>query len=185
LRQEHDTPAIPLGINHLDEAANICRIADQPALYSHLGSRGVIPLTILQSYAQAAGVWGQAGAKTLWSAATVKLIGAGMDDAAFAEDVSRLVGDHDVPADTYSTGTGAGRSTRTRSTRRERILAAADIRALPKGTALLLATGARPALIATLPWYSGPRAAAITAAISTAVTRIVTHQADHPGPKRD
>jgi type IV secretory pathway TraG/TraD family ATPase VirD4 len=36
----------------LDEAANICRIADLPELYSHLGSRGIIPVTILQSYEQ-------------------------------------------------------------------------------------------------------------------------------------
>jgi type IV secretory pathway TraG/TraD family ATPase VirD4 len=36
----------------LDEAANVCRIADLPDLYSHLGSRGIIPITILQSYKQ-------------------------------------------------------------------------------------------------------------------------------------
>lgn len=33
-----------------DEAANICRISDLPELYSHLGSRGITPITILQSY---------------------------------------------------------------------------------------------------------------------------------------
>jgi len=161
----------------LDEAANICRIGDLPALYSHLGSRGVIPLTILQSYAQAVGVWGKGGTATLWSAATVKLIGSGADDAAFAEDVSRLVGEHDVLSDSYSSG-GAGRGSRTRSTRRERILSAAEVRALPKGTALLLSTGARPALIRTLPWYSGPRAAAIGAAVARAVTRIAADRPD-------
>jgi type IV secretory pathway TraG/TraD family ATPase VirD4 len=153
----------------LDEAANICRIGDLPALYSHLGSRGVIPVTILQSYAQGVGVWGESGTKTLWSAATVKLIGSGMDDASFAEDVSRLVGEHDVPTASYSHGDG--RATRTR---RERILSAAEIRALPKGTALLLSTGARPALIRTLPWYTGPRAEAINAAIGRAVAGIAT-----------
>jgi type IV secretory pathway TraG/TraD family ATPase VirD4 len=42
----------------LDEAANICRIGDLPQLYSHLGSRGIVPLTVLQSYAQGAGVLG-------------------------------------------------------------------------------------------------------------------------------
>jgi Domain of unknown function (DUF4913)/TraM recognition site of TraD and TraG len=36
----------------LDEAANICRIRDLPDLYSHLGSRGITPYTILQSYRQ-------------------------------------------------------------------------------------------------------------------------------------
>ena len=154
----------------LDEAANICRIGDLPALYSHLGSRGVIPVTILQSYAQGVGVWGESGTKTLWSAATVKLIGSGMDDASFAEDASRLVGEHDVLTASYSHGDG--RATRTRATRRERILSAAEVRALPKGTALLLSTGARPALIRTLPWYTGPRAEAINAAIGRAVAGI-------------
>lgn len=43
----------------LDEAANICRIADLPDLYSHLGSRGMVPVTILQSYQQGVSVWGE------------------------------------------------------------------------------------------------------------------------------
>jgi len=58
------------------------------------------------------------------------------------------------------------RTTRTSSTRRERILSAAELRALPKGSALLLATGTRPALLALLPWYDGPRAAAIASEVS-------------------
>jgi hypothetical protein len=33
----------------LDEAANICRISDLPELYAHFGSRGITPITILQS----------------------------------------------------------------------------------------------------------------------------------------
>jgi type IV secretory pathway TraG/TraD family ATPase VirD4 len=45
----------------LDEAANVCRIANLPDLYSHLGSRGIIPLTILQSYRQGVRVWGEPG----------------------------------------------------------------------------------------------------------------------------
>jgi len=154
----------------LDEAANVCRIADLPQLYSHLGSRGILPLTILQSYAQGEAVWGRTGMRTLWSAATVKLLGAGLDEAGFVEDVSRLVGEHDVPADSWSHGDG--RSTRTSSTRRERILPAAELRALPKGTALLLATGTRPAMLALLPWYDGPRAAAVASEVQTATTGI-------------
>ena len=88
------------------------------------------------------------------------------------EDVSRLVGEHDVPTDSWSTG--AGRATRTSSTRRERILSAADVRALPKGTALLLATGAKPAMVRLLPWYEGPRAAEVAAADAAAVHEITT-----------
>jgi hypothetical protein len=55
----------------LDEAANICRISDLPDLYSHLGSRGIIPVTILQSYRQGVRVWNETGMDTLWSAATI------------------------------------------------------------------------------------------------------------------
>lgn len=150
----------------LDEAANICRIADLPQLYSHLGSRGIIPLTILQSHAQGVAVWGQTGMRALLGAATVKIVGSGIDDASFAEDLSRLIGDHDVT--TVSTSSGDGRRSRSRSVRQQRILPAAAIRALPKGQALVWLTGAKVALVATLPWYDGPRAAEITARVRTA-----------------
>ena len=59
----------------LDEAANVCKIRDLPDLYSHLGSRAVIPLTILRPYRQGQRVWGEAGMDALWSASTIKLIG--------------------------------------------------------------------------------------------------------------
>ena len=150
----------------LDEAANICRIADLPDLYSHLGSRGIVPLTVLQSYRQGVRVWGEAGMDTLWSAATVKLIGPGIDDARIAEDLSRLVGEHEVVTTSYSRGRG-GPSTST-STRRERILDPGQIRALPRGTALLLATGARATMVWLTPWYAGPEADALRSDVAAA-----------------
>jgi type IV secretory pathway TraG/TraD family ATPase VirD4 len=141
----------------LDEAANVCRISDLPKLYSHLGSRNIFPLTILQSYAQGAAVWGQTGIKELWGASTVKLVGPGMDDANFANDLSTLVGDRDIPVrSTYSTGRN-GRTTNHGNTRRDRILPPSEIRALRKGTALLFATGSKPALVKLTPWYKDKR----------------------------
>ncbi len=154
----------------LDEAANICKIADLPDLYSHLGSRGIVPLTILQSYRQGVRVWGEAGMDALWSAATIKIIGAGIDDPRLAEDLSRLVGEHDVTT-TSMTYSAQGTSS-TASSRRQRILDAADIRAIPKGRALLLATGSRIAAISLRPWYTGPRRDEITAAVRTAETTL-------------
>ncbi|WP_179279224.1 type IV secretory system conjugative DNA transfer family protein [Actinomadura mexicana] len=150
----------------LDEAANICRIADLPQLYSHLGSRGIVPVTILQSYEQGITVWGEPGMAALWGAATRKLIGAGIDSPRLVRDLATLIGQHDVPVRsiTYS----EGRASEQISLRRQDILEAADIRALPTGTALLLATGTKPALIRLRPWYAGPHAAAITTAIKTA-----------------
>ncbi len=156
----------------LDEAANVCRIADLPELYSHLGSRGIIPITILQSYQQAARVWGTDGVATLWSAATIKLIGAGIDDPRLAEDISRLTGEHDVAVASYSRG---HRDTVSESVslRRERVLPPDSVRALPKGTALLLATGIRPALIDLVPWYEAPYADQISAGQVAAVQTII------------
>ncbi len=150
----------------LDEAANICRIADLPQLYSHLGSRGIIPVTILQSYEQGVTVWGEPGMAALWGAATRKLIGAGIDSPRLVRDLATLIGQHDVPVRsiTYSDG----RASEQISLRRQEILEAADIRALPTGTALLLATGTKPALIRLRPWYAGPHAIAINKAIKTA-----------------
>ncbi len=87
-----------------------------------------------------------------------------------ARSLQAAAGRDDVPADSWSHGDG--RTTRTSSTRRERILPAAELRALPKGSALLLATGTRPALLSLLPWYDGPRAAAVAGEVQTATAGI-------------
>uniref|UniRef100_UPI003F496023 type IV secretory system conjugative DNA transfer family protein n=1 Tax=Streptomyces sp. CA-250674 TaxID=3240059 RepID=UPI003F496023 len=158
----------------LDEAANVCRIDDLPDLYSHLGSRGVIPLTILQSYRQGVRVWGEAGMDALWSAATIKLLGAGLDDPEFAEKMSRLIGEHKVRETSVSHGS-SGRSVST-SRRRERVMEAAEVRALPKGRALLLATGVRIGMVRLRPWYQEPDAAVLSAD-AEAETRAIADRA--------
>lgn len=144
----------------LDEAANICPIRNLPDLYSYFGSMSIQVMTWLQSFQQGVAIWGRAGADKLWSAATVKLIGAGVHDPSFCEDVSRLIGEHDVP--TWSDQRGLGHRSTTLSTRRDRILSAADIAALPKTDAVLISAGRRPGLLRLLPWYAERDAAQIT-----------------------
>ncbi|MFJ4800808.1 TraM recognition domain-containing protein [Streptomyces murinus] len=156
----------------LDEAANVCKISDLPDLYSHLGSRGIIPITILQSYRQGQKVWGDAGMDAMWSAATVKVIGSGIDDPDFADKLSRLIGDHDVET-TSTSMSDSGKSTSV-SMRQERILPADAIRALPKGTALLFATGMRAAMLDLRPWYREPGAEELSAASASASKAITT-----------
>ena len=158
----------------LDEAANVCRISDLPDLYSHFGSRGINVVTLLQSYRQGSRVWGEAGMDALWSAATVKLLGSGLDDADFVDKISRLVGQHDVS--TISVSRSKDGTSRSTSYRQEQILPPDKIRALPKGTALLLATGVRPALIRLRPWYKEPNAGPISAA-AKAETAAITERA--------
>jgi type IV secretory pathway TraG/TraD family ATPase VirD4 len=155
----------------LDEAANICKIADLPDLYSHLGSRGITPYTILQSYRQGVKAWGEVGMDALWSAATKKLIGVGLDDPKFVSDVATLVGPHWVGRGSYSKSKeGYSYSV---SEQREQVMDPADIRRMSKGTALLLATGTPVAQIALRPWYEeeamshiGPEMAAEETAIA-------------------
>jgi type IV secretory pathway TraG/TraD family ATPase VirD4 len=146
----------------LDEAANICKISDLPDLYSHLGGRGIIPVTILQSYEQGESVWGSQGMAALWGSATKKMIGAGVDSPRLTRDLAVLVGHHDVPV--RSVSVGDGRSSEQISWQRRLILEAADIRSIATGTALLLASGTRPALLDLEPWNARPDAARIDAA---------------------
>ena len=167
----------------LDEVANICRIPDLPEQYSHLGSRSVVPIAILQSYAQGERVWGKAGMRELWGAATIKLIGSGADDQSFAEEISRLVGEHDVDVLSYthqrgSSRTGSSSGSSSVSTRKERIITAAQIRAMPKTQAILLATGQKAAMIGLSRWFDTPDATRITAALDTATAALIV-RANH------
>ncbi|MGQ0680625.1 MAG: type IV secretory system conjugative DNA transfer family protein [Actinomycetota bacterium] len=154
----------------LDEAANICRIEALPRLYSHLGSRGVSPVTILQSYPQGEGVWGSNGMQTLWSAATIKIVGAGMDDDRFLESISRLIGEYDVT--TRSISQGRGQFGESLSLRRQRKMPVEDLRGMAKGTTILMASGMPAAMLAMQPWYLGPDKAEIAAANQRALAHL-------------
>ncbi|MFD3484975.1 type IV secretory system conjugative DNA transfer family protein [Streptomyces sp. NPDC058665] len=170
----------------LDEAANICKIADLPDLYSHLGSRGITPFVILQSYRQGVKAWGEVGMDAMWSAATKKLIGVGIDDAKFAQDISTLTGAHHVERGSFSKSKDG--ESRSWSEQREQVLDPAEIRSMRKGTALLLATGMPVAQIGLRPWYAeevlahiGPQMAAEEAALTK---RAVAAYADRQAARR-
>jgi hypothetical protein len=98
----------------------------------------------------------------LWGSATKKLIGSGVDSPRLARDVAVLVGHHDVPV--RSVSVGDGRASEQISWQRRLILEAADIRSIATGTALLLASGTRAALLDLEPWNARPDAARIDAA---------------------
>ncbi|MBW4700368.1 type IV secretory system conjugative DNA transfer family protein, partial [Micromonospora sp. RL09-050-HVF-A] len=151
----------------LDEAANICRLRQLPSLYSYFGSHGLPIITILQSYPQGVDVWGREGMRKLWSAANVRTYGGGVADPDWLEELSKLIGEHDVTTRSTSTsGSGWGQRSVSHATRRQRILDVADLHALPRGRMVVYASGAPPALARTAPWQDGPHAAAIRASIA-------------------
>lgn len=157
--------AVPMAVI-LDEAANICRWTELPNLYSHYGSRGIWMLTVLQSWSQGVDVWGESGMNKLWSAANMKIYGGGVSEKPFLEGLSALLGSYDRKTGSVSInqGSGRGRSVSHQLTR-ERIMDVDDLGALPKGRAVVLASGSRPVLIRTEPWMSGPYALEVKASL--------------------
>ncbi len=155
--------AVPL-VGVLDEAANVCRWRELPNLYSHYGSRGIVLMTILQSWSQGVEVWGRDGMRKLWSASNVAVYGGGVKEPEFLGELSQLIGDYDLQ--TASVTSGRGHRSVSRQLRRERILDVADLGAMPRGRAVVLASGAPPTLIHTVPWMAGPHAEAVRASIA-------------------
>jgi type IV secretory pathway TraG/TraD family ATPase VirD4 len=147
---EHGRLPVPLVVM-LDEAANVCRIQELPNLYSHYGSRGIFLVTILQSWAQGVRVWGEDGMEAMYTAATIRIIGAGQADTKFLEKLSKLAGSHHKTR--YSSTSGSGKATRNVSTSPESVLDVDDLAALTTGEVLVQSSGARPFLGKTIPWF--------------------------------
>lgn len=148
----------------LDEAANVCRWKNLPDLYSHYGSRGIPIMSLFQSWSQGQVVFGREGMRKLWSASNVKLYLGGVAEAEFLRELSELVGDYDKSTSSVSYNRGI-RSTN-HQLRRERILDASELSALPRGRAVMLSSGTPAALIETVPWMTGKHAAAVRASIA-------------------
>lgn len=148
----------------LDEVANVVRWQELPGLYSHFGSRGIIIMSILQSWSQGVRCWGEDGMKALWSAANVKVYGGGVavDDGPFLRNMSTAVGDHHELSGSVSSGRGGGSQSRQRT--KVRTLTEAELEALPRGRALVRSSGNLPVLIKTVQWSNGPYADAVAAA---------------------
>jgi type IV secretory pathway TraG/TraD family ATPase VirD4 len=148
----------------LDEAANVCRWKNLPDLYSHFGSRGIVLMTILQSWAQGMECWGERGMDKLWSAANIRVYGGGASDATFLEKLSKLIGDYDITSSSVSYNKGE-RGT-SRQTQRHHILEVSDLASMPPGRAVVFPSGIPATMIKTVPWFTRPDAGAVKASLA-------------------
>jgi len=148
----------------LDEAANVCRWKDLPDLYSHFGSRGIVLMTILQSWAQGMECWGERGMEKLWSAANIRVYGGGVSDANFLERLSKLIGDYDITSNSVSYNKGE-RGT-SKQTQRHHIMEVSDLAALPPGRAVIFPSGIPATMIKTVPWMARPDAHTVKASFA-------------------
>ncbi|MGW1991420.1 type IV secretory system conjugative DNA transfer family protein [Embleya sp. NPDC001921] len=151
----------------LDEAANVCPWQELPTMYSHYGSRGILMMTLLQSWAQGAAVWGEVGMAKLWGAANVRVYGGGVSDTRFLAELSSATGVFE-PRTTSTTRRSSAwwPDSVGRSSRSEPVLDVADLASMPRGRALVLMSGRRPVLVEPLPWWRGPHAEAVRASIA-------------------
>jgi type IV secretory pathway TraG/TraD family ATPase VirD4 len=148
----------------LDEAANVCRWKNLPDLYSHFGSRGIVLMTILQSWPQGVECWGAEGMEKLWSAANVRVYGGGASDANFLEKLSKLIGDYDIVSSSVSYNKGE-RGT-SRQTQRHNILEVSDLASMPPGRAIVFPSGIPATMVKTVPWFTRPDAGAVKASLA-------------------
>ncbi|MFD3703251.1 type IV secretory system conjugative DNA transfer family protein [Nocardia sp. NPDC058658] len=142
--------AIPL-LAVLDEAANVVRWKDLPKQYSHFGSRGIVVMTVLQSWAQGARCWGEAGMAALWSAANIKVLGSGVDDMAFLRDRSEAIGEYDSISSSMSQSGNSKSYSRSLSS--SVTFTAQGLSTLPRGRAVVFTSGQPAVLVRTVPWW--------------------------------
>lgn len=158
------------GMAILDEAANAVRDKQLPDRYSHYGSKGIFPFTILQSRAQGEAAWGKTGMDKLMGASTHRIYGRGIDDDSLLRSLSTMIGDRDELQ--YSTGSsspammGGGNHSRSVNTSYHRvpIMDPATIHALPEWRAIISAAGERTVLMKLVPYFQRPGMAEAVAA---------------------
>ena len=142
----------------LDEAANVVRWPDLPKLYSHFGSRGIIIMTILQSWSQGIGVWGERNMKLLESSSNVYVYGGNVREAEYLRNLVELAGEweHTQVNVSRGSGQGGGNSSVSRSRGKESIFHASQLAAWPLGRALVFSAGTPPVIVRTVPWFTKP-----------------------------
>ena len=131
----------------LDEVANIATLPSLGHMISAGGGSGITTCAVLQSLSQAREKWGTDTGQAIWQAATSRIILGGVVDSKDLEEISKLTGQRNVTDQTQQISEKT--KTRSYSVKQETVLTAAQVRALPYGTAVLLTRAIPPVLLDT------------------------------------
>jgi len=123
--------------------------------------------------AQARDTWGREAAGAIWDSAIVKLVLGGSANADDFSDISRLIGDRDVPEWSETHGAAPQGRSVSMQTRQCPILDPAEVRRIPLGHGLLLLRSAPPIMLRLSPWTKRPDAKELAGARSTFETATV------------
>jgi hypothetical protein len=86
----------------------------------------------------------------------VKIYGGGVSEVGYLDELSRLIGQYSY-INVSRSHSRAGSSS-SRQENKDEILSVADLTALSRFRAILLASGAPATMIETIPWMNGPHA---------------------------
>lgn len=151
----------PLGLI-LDEIANMFVWNALPATMADGGGRGICTFVVLQALSQAESVWSREEARTIWSAATAKLVLGGANDAQHLADISALLGQRDVTRRQRSWNTRTDGSQHSESVERRPLMEASEISRLPEGLGLLKYRNRRGVLLDLRGWTERRDARAVS-----------------------
>jgi type IV secretion system protein VirD4 len=137
----------------LDEVANITPIKELPRYSSTAAGEGIQLLTVLQDLGQAEQLWGETGTRTLLTNHYGgRLIFGGTVDPPTLRWVQEMLGVIDRERITRNEEGLFGNRSRSRSWERQPVATAAEIRTMPRGTALLISGSAPPARVTLRQW---------------------------------
>jgi len=127
----------------LDELANIAPLPSLESIVSQGAGQGVLTSWAVQSQAQLRHHYGEHAADAIWSATRSKVVFGGLADGHSLDQLSRLIGDHQV--ETRSASIGAdGQRQETRGKEWRPRLSPAELRQLPPRWAVLLYHDRKP-----------------------------------------
>lgn len=140
-----------------DEANNTVHIRTLPKRYTYFGSRGIIVNCYLQTYSDGARLWGEKGFRAISSAATVKVVGGGIDEERELAAIAKLLGTYEKKMVSSSASKESGFSTGATSTsvsrRKEEIMSVSELGNLPQFRAVCRISGVGRGLVETTPWF--------------------------------
>lgn len=147
----------------VDEAPNTATLTQLPSLISDGGGRGIPTTIVVQDRAQAVERWGQHNAASMWGAATIRIVLPGVSGHDELREIAAYADEYDEETPTQHLsphGHSEQYSVRSRPG-----MTAAEVRAIPRFHALLLAAGGlRPVLTKLTPYFH--RSDAATSAAS-------------------
>lgn len=162
----------------LDEINNTVHIKDLPDRYTYYGSKGLVVNAYLQAYASGEKLWGKTGYKQIRSAATVKVVGGGLEDKEELEALSAMIGKYERSTSSYSYNSSSGgtssvaRRTSSHSKQWHDIMTVSELANLPRYQAVVRIAGFGSGIVEKKPWFEDEEfSAAVSATDVAAVAR--------------